>query len=977
MRTTTTILFLFFFSIAGYSQKTYEWKQATSNGYTYKYVTNDPMGTRFYTLKNGLSVILSKNTKEPRIAVRIAVRTGSNNDPKDHTGLAHYLEHLLFKGTDQYGSLNWQKEKPLLDSIENLYEVYGSTKDEAKRKEIYRQIDKVSGEAAKFAIAGEYMRMMKVLGSQNTNAHTFVEETIYEEDIPSNAIDEFLAIEAERYRDPVFRLFHTELEAVYEEKNRGLDNDNNKMQEAMLSAVFPTHNYGQQTTIGTIEHLKNPSIKAIRNYYNEYYVPNNMAIIMAGDFNPDELIRKIDKDFAYMQPKQVQEYKGPKEQPINGPIVKEVYGPSSESIRIAYRSAAAGTRDAMLADLTASVLSNGKAGLIDLNLNKQQKVLNAGSGLWQFKDYGVFILLGSPKQGQSLDQVKDLLESQVTDLKNGNFDPSLIPAIVANYKLSRLEDLKNNTSRVTELADQFIKSKGLEWNKEVEQVQEMSKVTKKELVEFANRFFTDKNYVVLYKRKGEDKNVVKVEKPPITPVETNAGKTSAFVESIIEKKLPAIQPVWIDYNKDLQKTKIGNAELLYVQNKENDLFNMSYRFNMGKWNNKLLPVAAQYLQYLGTDKYTSQEISKQFYDLACSFNIATGNEQTAISITGLGENFNKAVSLFEYLLKNCKPDAQALESLKINLLKARANNKLNKNAIAQGLQLYAMYGPANPFNYVLSDAEIKALQPEDLTGLLHSLFNYQHIITYYGPQTLFASETDIQKLHSLPSTWIVLPQATKFERVRQTGNKVLFINYDAVQSEIYWIKNLSQYQPKDEAMVNLFNSYFGGGMGSIVFSTIRESKALAYSTYAFVMTPNKKEDDFSLVAYVGCQADKTNDAIASMNELLNKMPESEQSFENARSSLMKDVQTSRISNDEIITSYLDAKRKGIDRDIRKDNYSMYSKLTWNDINAFHQKALEKQPYTYCVIASDKKINVNDLKKYGELSILNLEQIFGY
>src|SRR5579875_1081840 len=148
MRIASTILFLVFFSIAGYSQKTYEWKEASANGYTYKYVTNDPMGTRFYTLKNGLSVILSKNTKEPRIAVRIAVRTGSNNDPKDHTGLAHYLEHLLFKGTDQYGSIDWEKEKPLLDSIENLYELYGSTKDEAKRKEIYRQIDKVSGEAA-------------------------------------------------------------------------------------------------------------------------------------------------------------------------------------------------------------------------------------------------------------------------------------------------------------------------------------------------------------------------------------------------------------------------------------------------------------------------------------------------------------------------------------------------------------------------------------------------------------------------------------------------------------------------------------------------------------------------------------------------------------------------------------------------------------------------------------------------------------
>ena len=221
------------------AQSKYQWKQATSGGYTYKYVTNDPMSTRFYTLKNGLTVILSPNNKEPRVAVKIAVRTGSNNDPKDHTGLAHYLEHLLFKGTDKFGSLDWAKEKPLLDSIDNMYEVYNHTTDTAKRKEIYKQIDKISGEASKFAIANEYDKMMASIGSQRTNAHTSVEETVYEEDIPSNAIDKFMTIQAERFRNPIFRIFHTELEAVYEEKNRGLDDDNRKLQEAMLYNLFP------------------------------------------------------------------------------------------------------------------------------------------------------------------------------------------------------------------------------------------------------------------------------------------------------------------------------------------------------------------------------------------------------------------------------------------------------------------------------------------------------------------------------------------------------------------------------------------------------------------------------------------------------------------------------------------------------------------------------------------------------------------
>lgn len=964
-------------SILAVAQKSVEWKQAAAGGYNYRYVVGDPMAARFYTLKNGLSVILSKNTKEPRIAVRIAVRTGSNNDPNEHTGLAHYLEHLLFKGTDKCGSLDWSKEKPYLDQIDNLYERYNHTTDATQRKAIYHTIDSVSGQAAKFAIAGEYTKLMQALGSQRTNAHTSVEETIYEEDIPANALDKFLSVQAERFRHPVFRIFHTELEAVYEEKNRGLDNDNSKMQEAMLATVFPTHNYGQQTTIGTIEHLKNPSLKAIRAYYDKYYVPNNMAIIMAGDMNPDELIRKIDQQFAYMKPGSVQDYAGPKEKPINGPEVREVYGPTAESIRLLYRSAPSNTRDAMLADLAGSILSNGKAGLIDLNLIKQQKVLNAGAALWQFKDYGMFFVLASPKQGQSLDEVKRLLLRQIEQLKNGDFDESLIKAIVANNKLSRLQSLESNVARVNEIANQFIKTKGTAWDKEVGMLGEMSKVMKQELMDFANRFFTDRDYAVLYKRKGEDKNIDKVEKPPITPVETNAGKMSTFVKAIVETPLSPIKPVWIDYAKDIQRGKVGAAEVLYIRNVSNDLFRLSYRFSMGSWNNKLLPVAAQYLQYLGTDKASAEEISKQFYNLACSFNIRVGDEQTVVSITGLQENFDKAVNLFEVLLKNCKADENALASLRSNLMKARSNNKLNKGVIAGALQSYAMYGERNPFNHTLSNTELATLKAEEVTNLLHTLCNYSHRIGYYGPQTLPMLEKRLQSLHSLSAALTPTQTSITFDRVEQTQNQVLFVNYDAVQSEVYWVKNLSVYDPKSEALVNLFNGYFGGGMGSVVFSTIRESKALAYSTYAQVVTPDKKNDKFSVVAYVGSQSDKMNEAIAGMNDLLNELPKTEQQFQNARSSLLKNVETDRITEDGIITNYVNALRKGVDHDIREDNYAQYSRLKLDDLYKFHQQTLARQPYTYCVIASDKRINTTDLAKYGELKKITLEELFGY
>jgi len=476
--------------------------------------------------------------------------------------------------------------------------------------------------------------------------------------------------------------------------------------------------------------------------------------------------------------------------------VKEVFGPSAESMRIGYRTAGAGTRDAMMADLLSSVLSNGKAGLLDLNLNKQQKLLGASAGVRPYKDYGIFVLSASPKQGQTLEQVKDLLMEQIDIVKKGNFDESLIKSIVLNEKLAQLQGIESNDNRARIITDIFIKSKGLGWKTAAAEQDEMAKVTKKELVEFANRFFADNNYTIIYKRKGVDKNIVKVDKPTITPVETNAGKQSPFVKQVNDMPLLPVKPVFLDFKKDLQQSKAGKADVLYVQNKDNSLFRLYYKFNIGSYNNKLLPLALQYLQFLNTDKYTAEQISKEFYNLACSYNISAGTEESMASITGLQENFDKAVGLFEYLIKNCKEDDAALEGLKNRLAKSRTNNKLNKAAIIGALRSYGVYGAKNPTNYTLTDAEIKNLKASDLVGLLHSMLNNEHKIIYYGPQDLTAFNSNIVKVHPLPTAWATTTPAVKFDRVKQTKNEVLFADYDMVQAEIYWLRTLDNYDPK-------------------------------------------------------------------------------------------------------------------------------------------------------------------------------------
>lgn len=969
------LLFLSFQMV--YAQTEYQWKTATSGGYTYKYVTNDPSKSRFYALKNGLTVILSPNNSKPEVEYRMTVRAGSNTDPRNATGLAHYLEHFLFKGTDKFGTLDYAKEKPLLDKIDALYEQYNKTTDPDKRKEIYKEIDKVSFEASNYAIANEYDKMMTAMGGNSTNAGTGTEVTVYMEDFPSNSIDKFLALQSERFRKPVFRIFHTELEAVYEEKNRSLDSDGGKLGEKVRALLFPTHNYGQQTTIGTIEHLKNPSLVEIRNYYNKYYVPNNMAAIFAGDFNPDEMIKKVDAAFSYMKPDpKLQTYNPAPEKPLTGIQRVEVKGPSAESMLIAYRGYADLSKENHILDLIASILYNGKAGLIDINVNKQQKALGASAGYSVQKDYGIFMLSARPKQGQSLEDVEKLLLDEIGKLKRGEFDEELIRAIIANKKLSFIQAFDYNSSRADYLMESFVTNRGEKWDATLNEINTQAKITKAEIVAFANKFFVD-NFVVGYKLKGVDETSVKVEKPAITPINPNAEHSSEYAGKNIEAPVSPIQPRFLDFNKDISKGKARNAQVLAIKNVDNSIYRMNYRFEFGTYNYKLLSLASRYLPFLSTDKYSSEELSKKFYNIASNYNLSIGPETTNISISGLQENFNEAVSLVEHIFQNLQPNEAALQELKNNLLKERENAKLNKAAIMSGLRSYATYGANNPFNYVLSDDEIKAVKSHDLIRLLKNLFNYEHTITYYGPKDVNVISQDIAKLHFTPSEFTPYEPAIKFAHQPTTENKVYFANYDMVQSEIYWSRNVGVYDPAKKAEIELFNSYFGTGMGSVVFQVIRESKALAYSTQAVYASPAKVNEPYTMIAYVGSQADKMNEAITGMNELLTVLPSNEKSFLGAKSNVIKNFESARIEKDAIFATYFAEKKLGSDVDSRKSTYERAKTLNFTDINRFYQEHIAGKPYIYSIMGSEERVKKEDLEKIGPVTVLSLKEIFGY
>jgi len=964
----TASLFLFI----GFSNIT---AQPSSKTFKYESVPNDPLNARIYKLDNGLSVYMTVYKNAPRIQTYIAVRAGSKNDPTDATGLAHYLEHMLFKGTDKYGSKDYAKEKVELDKIEALYEVYRKTKNEDQRKNIYHQIDSISGYASKFAIANEYDKMLAGIGAKGTNAYTWLEQTVYVNDIPSNQLENWTTIESERFRNPVLRLFHTELEAVYEEKNRGLDNDGSKSWEALFAGLFPNNTYGSQTTIGTIEHLKNPSLTEIKKYFNTYYVPNNMAICISGDFDPESTIKMIDKKFGTWKSKPLPTYTSYIEKPISSPVIKEVIGPDSENMMIGFRFAGIGSKDADMIMLINKILSNGQAGLIDLNLNQEQKVLEAGAFDLECKDYSAHIISGSPKEGQSLEQVKDLLLEQINKIKEGDFPEWLLGAVITDMKLQQTKMYEDNNARADAFVGAFITES--KWQDVVNTIDRLSKITKQEIIDFAKTNYTN-NYVVVYKRNGEDNNIQKVIKPAITPVDVNRENQSAFLKSVIAAPIKDIEPVFIDYNSDIKKITLkNNIPVLYTSNSENKTFDMYYVLDMGTNHNKKLDVAINYLKYLGTKDLTAAALKQEFYKLGCSFDVYVAEDQVWVSLNGLTENIEKAIKLFEDLLENAQPNEDALKNMVADILKKREDAKLSKREILfNGLFNYGKYGKQSPYTNIVSSEELKNLNSNELIPIINSITSFQHRVLYYGSNTPTEIEAILNNLHKVPAPLLATPSPIKFEKV-EANTSVFIAEYDMKQAEIIIISKDGMYSKDNASLVRIFNEYFGGGMSSVVFQEMRESKALAYSVYCSYSAPRKKDDYNYVFSYIGTQADKLPEAMNGMMELINNMPESEHNFKASKEAIMQGIRSERITKAGVLFNYESAQKLGLDYDIRKDIFKNVSGLTLPEVKTFEQNHLKNKQYTILVIGKKENLDMKTLEKYGKITFLPLQDIFGY
>jgi len=948
-------------------------QQADTYKYQYETVENDPTGTLIYTLENGLKVYMSVNKLEPRVQTLIAVKAGSKFDPAETTGLAHYLEHMVFKGTDKIGTKDWESEKVLLDEIAATYEAHRNTNVPDEKAVLYKKIDSLSYEASKFAIANEYDKMVSSLGAKGTNAYTSNDETVYINDIPSNELEKWMMVEGERFKTLVLRLFHTELETVYEEFNMSQDRDGRWVYQAVLEGLFPNHPYGTQTTIGLGEHLKNPSMYNIHEYFNNYYRPNNVAICLSGDLDPDATVDLIKKYFSDWEPGEVPEFKQPEKTTLTEPVVREIFGPQQEMIYLGFKFEGAGSEEAMMIKMIDMLLANSQAGLIDLNLNLNQKVLSAGSFPNVMKDYSMHLLYGYPKQNQTLEEVSELLLGEIEKIKKGEFDDWLVEAIVNNMKLDRIKAIEKNQGRAFLMIEAFINE--LKYEDVIFELEKMSKVSKQDIIDFANKHYGN-NYALAYKRMGES-NRHSVPKPQITSVDLDRDSKSAFYTEFEKMPSGSLEPRFINFNEDIALDKIGEIPMAYVRNQNNPLFSLYYIFDMGSDNSKDLALAVKYLPYLGTSKYSAEDLKKEFYKLGVEFSVSATRDKSYVKLSGLEDNLEAGVELFEHILANVQANQDVYNEMVNDILKSRKDSKLDKNTILRmGIGSYAKYGADNPFTDITSENDLKAKDVNLLANYVKDLSSYKHRVFYYGQKEMKDAKNIIAKYHKATEQK-EYPEAKKYPENEFTEMEVLFVPYDMQQVEMLFMSKSDTFNAQLVTAANLFNEYFGAGLSSIVFQEIREQKALAYSAYAFFTTPAKANEHHYVNAYVGTQADKLKDASKAMLEIMNEMPKAEMQFNSAKESIIKKMQTEWITGENIYWQYERAQNLNLTDDIRKEIYKQVQTMSLNDLNNFFTEYIKGNAYTIGVIGNAKMVDKNVLKELGKYKELTLEEVFNY
>ena len=929
-----------------------------------------------FHLSNGLKVILCENHDQPKIYGSVVVHAGSKNEDPNATGVAHYFEHIMFKGTDRIGTTDWAAEKPYLDSISDLYDQIQATNDPVRRHELQLEVNRLNIEASKYAIPNETDAILQQMGCTGLNAGTSYDYTVYYNTLPSNQLENWMEVYAERFRNPVYRLFQGELEAVYEERNIYANEQMYTFSRNIFTESFGEHPYSRDV-IGHDEHLKNPQPSAMKRFYDKYYVASNMTLILVGDFNTAEAKKMAEKYFSiWPKGKPVEEptYRMPK---FDSRVVKNVKQTPVKVGLIIMPGVKSNDPDKLVLNAMSEIISGGNGRLDELAT--EGKLMGAMLMPLSLQDAGATVILYIPKLlGQKHEAAEELIWSAIDSVKEGRFSDKLLESIKMNSLITRKRMLESYSGIAGLL--QNLELEGSTYEEWLKDNERLMNLTREDIMAVAKKYYDRNRCTIIRSSMGFPPKAETI-KPDWDHLEAqNQGMKTEFAEHIAGREVQDIKPQVLDYKKLVRTVPVSKNCTLYAsKNPKNDLFSLSISYHYGSFDNHNIDQAMTYFSAIGAGDMTPEQFRTEMDCLGGSFSLNSGSDYSYFHISGPEENMEKILDLAMLKLKNPRHDPQQLKNLVEALEASKKEAKNDASTWTSALYEYVMYGDSSDYINHATIKEIKKMKGEDLVALLDNLFSRDGYVTYVGNQSPEHVAKLLHKHHLVRDDVTVMPKRVRQPRSFDENAVFYCSNKKFLKSDIdFYIPGGKFDYENDRAACSMFNEYMSGSMAGIFFQEIREMRSLAYSTYGSFRYDRFNRTPSRYYGYVGTQCDKSNDAIDAMRELMVTFPDRPSKFDGARDYLI----SVRNSNYLTFRSFPESYRylveeEKIDRDNRVEITKEISRLTYDDLRAFHKKYVEGRPVVIFISGNTKKIDLKALGRYGKVQEVKYKDMIRY
>ena len=938
----------------------------------------NPTDVKQAVLSNGMEVWLNEDHSQPIIKGSVVVKAGAKDCPD--TGLAHYLEHLLFKGTDELGTVDYAAEKVWLDSIAVCYDLLSETAGEAERAALQKEINRLSLKAADYAIPNEFTLLTAALGGTGLNAATSYDYTYYYNTFSPQYLAQWAELNSHRLLHPVFRLFQGELETVYEEKNRSADNTMQAPIFEMFKQFGENNPYSYQV-IGSTENLKNPRLSEMMAFFEKYYVGSNMGLILTGDFDAGNVLPLLERTFGRIPrgEKPVKavvptpDYSGQRTVKIKAdiPLVKiSVFAFDGPTDRDA---------DSPALDLATSILSNSfSSGLLDSLTNAHKVLMAEAMRIPLFNELGIvgYAIIPSLPFG-SLPKAEKVCREQIEKVKRGEFSDATVEALKLEAARNALADIETVEDRGEKMVSVMAQDRS--WSDYLESMESIRSLTREDIIRVANKYFND-NYIRFEKVKGSYPKD-KVAKPGFAPVTPkHAGEESAYAKAL--KAMPAadIPPRLLDFDKDITRIPLnGHVTLFYKANPVNDLFSLTLEVDEGEREDPKIPHVADYVNTIGTDSLSIQQLAKSWQQLGTSFSAGSGSHTFSLSLRGFDDNLEASLRLFRYVTDHLKGDKDSFKELKTGIT-------LEKNTFLSGGTSNIMdatmqrvfYGEDAPLLKGLSAKELDAVGSQGLLDRFNTLMDTECSIFYSG--TLPAEQVaDMLRKH-----------LDLDRRTRKAEQKYLpYQRYETPTVFFYDLPGSRQTQlmtyqtpeapatGRDKAILELLGQYLGGGMGSLMFQEVREYRSMAYSASGgtTMQVPVLRDDKALLYTKLGTQADKALAAIQLVDSLLTEMPLKETRLEATARSITAKANNKYPSFRAVGKTIHAYELTGYTEDPSRVILDNLSSVTAESFKEYYERVVRKAPVIRIVVGDGKTLPMDELARYGTIVQLKEKDIY--